>query len=449
MRYRNNRNSTRYIRKMMTGGVVAVMMTGMLTGCNGASGLQSSNDSTETSQVSSSDDATATSSNTSNENTEIKLATASDTSTADANAITLKDGEDITIDKAGDYVITGSASNSTIYVEAGDEDEVNITLAGASIINDVAPCIYVKSADKVIINTSDTESTLTVSGTFEADGDTNLDAVIFSKDDLDIEGSGTLNITSSDNAISCKDTLTVNSGTLNINCSGSALEAHDEIEITDGTINVESCNDGLHAEDSDDDTIGAILISGGTINITAADDAIHATTTLQIDGGDLTLNGAECLEGTVITVNDGNVNINASDDGINAAAKSGSYTPSFEMNGGNVTISMGAGDTDGVDSNGNITINGGTLDITGQSTFDYDGTATYNGGTIIENGTETNSISNQQFGGQGGGMMGGQGGMMGGQGGMMNEQGEMPGPRMNGDRTPPERPAEFNDENAE
>ena len=77
------------------------------------------------------------------------------------------------------------------------------------------------------------------------------------------------------------------------------------------------------------------------------------------------------------------------------------------MNGGEVTITMGAGDTDGVDSNGNIVINGGTISVSGQSTFDYDGTAEYNGGTIIENGVETNTMTNQTFGPGG---MGGPGG---------------------------------------
>ena len=82
---------------------------------------------------------------------------------------------------------------------------------------------------------------------------------------------------------------------------------------------------------------------------------------------------------------------------------------------------MGQGDTDGIDSNGNIYINGGKIDITGNSAFDYDGTAQKNGGTIIVNGTETNTITNQMMGG----------GMNGGMPGEMNQNGEM---QMNGGR---------------
>ena len=77
---------------------------------------------------------------------------------------------------------------------------------------------------------------------------------------------------------------------------------------------------------------------------------------------------------------------------------------------------MGSGDTDGIDANGNIYINGGTIDITGNSPFDYDGNAEYNGGTIIVNGTKTNTITNQMM---GGGMMN--------NGGMMNGGGKQKG----------------------
>ncbi len=83
-------------------------------------------------------------------------------------------------------------------------------------------------------------------------------------------------------------------------------------------------------------------------------------------------------------------------------------TPTFEMNGGSLTIEMGSGDTDAVDSNGNLYINGGTLTITAQSPFDYDGTGELNGGTLIVNGQEVTSLSNQMMGGgqMGGGQMG-------------------------------------------
>ena len=112
----------------------------------------------------------------------------------------------------------------------------------------------------------------------------------------------------------------------------------------------------------------------------------------------------------------GSIDISSWDDGINAARKSTAYSVCVEINGGEISISMGAGDTDGIDSNGNIIVNGGTISITGNSGFDYDGTAQYTGGTILVNGQQVTTISNQMMGGGfAGGQFGGQPGGMGGQ----------------------------------
>ena len=332
-----------------------------------------------------------------------------------AENITVSDGETYTVSKEGVYVVTGSASNAQIVVSAGDEDKVQLVLDSVSITNESTPCIYVQNADKVFVTTTDSENTLTVSGAFTADGDTNTDAVIFSRDDLVINGTGTLNIVSSENGISGKDDLKVTGGTINITCTADALEANESILVADGTISIKSDKDGLHAENDEDNTVGYIYIADGTITIEAGDDAIHATTIAQVDGGTIDLTGAEGIEGTYIQINGGEISIAAADDGINAGQKSNFATPTVEVNGGELTIVMGSGDTDGVDSNGNLYLNGGTLNITAQNPFDYDGTARNNGATLIVNGSETDSITNQMMGG--GGMGGGMRGGMGGHGG--------------------------------
>ena len=332
-----------------------------------------------------------------------------------AENITVSDGETYTVSKEGVYVVTGSASNAQIVVSAGDEDKVQLVLDSVSITNESTPCIYVQNADKVFVTTTDSENTLTVSGAFTSDGDTNTDAVIFSRDDLVINGTGTLNIVSSENGISGKDDLKVTGGTINITCTADALEANESILVADGTISIKSDKDGLHAENDEDNTVGYIYIADGTITIEAGDDAVHATTIAQVDGGTIDLTGAEGIEGTYIQINGGEISIAAADDGINAGQKSNFATPTVEVNGGELTIVMGSGDTDGVDSNGNLYLNGGTLNITAQSPFDYDGTARNNGATLIVNGSETDSITNQMMGG--GGMGGGMRGGMGGHGG--------------------------------
>ncbi len=327
---------------------------------------------------------------------------------------TVTDGKNITVTGAGVYVLTGSAKNVTVTVEAGDGDKVQLVFDGLSVTNTSAPCIYVKSADKVFVTTAEgSANTLTVTGTFTADGDTNTDAVIFSKEDLVLNGLGTLTVKSTDNGITCKDDLKITGGTLNINCTSDALEANDSIRMSGGSVTIVSKKDGLHAEYDEDNSVGFIYVCGGTLNVTSGDDGIHATTCVQIDGGEITVNAGEGIEGTYIQLNGGTVNITASDDGVNAAKKSNISTPVAEINGGSLTIIMGAGDTDAIDSNGNLYINGGYVNITARSPFDYDGTGKYSGGTLIVNGTQTTSLQNQMMGG--GGM--GPGGNPGGWGG--------------------------------
>ena len=350
--------------------------------------------------------------------------------TTDAEYFTLSDSNDVTITSEGVYVFTGSASNTSIIVEAGDSDKVQIVLNGVSISNTSTPAIYVKSADKVFVTTvSGTDNSLSVTGSFTADGTTNTDAVIFSKDDLVLNGLGTLNIHSTDNGISGKDDIKITGGTINIDCSSDAIEANDSIVVADGTLKIDTGKDGLHAENDEDNAVGYIYICGGTFDITAGSDGIQATTVAQIDGGTVTISGSEGIEGTYVQINGGTINISAFDDGINASSKSTAFSVTVEINGGDITINMGQGDTDGIDVNGNLYINGGTVNVSGQSPFDYDGEGKLNGGTVIVNGSQTTELTNQMMGGgMGGNMGGGMGDMRGG--GLGGNMGGMPDTNM-------------------
>ncbi len=333
---------------------------------------------------------------------------------SDAKEIALQSGKNVTITKAGVYRVTGSAENVTIIVDAGDEDKVQLVLDGVSVTNADAPCIYVRNADKVFVTLSG-DNSLSVTGQFTADGDTNTDGVIFSKDDLTLNGAGSLTVNSSDNGIVGKDDLKITGGTYKITAASKAIEANDSIRVAGGSFTIKAGTDGLHAENEDDDSLGYIYIGGGSFSMSVGDDGIHAVSLVQIDGGTFTISAAECMEGTYIRINDGTFDLSSWDDGINAARKSSAYsTPVVEINGGAINITMSAGDTDGIDSNGDIIVNGGTISVSGNSTFDYDGTAQLNGGTIYCNGQQVTEIPNQMMGG--GGMGGFGGGRMGGRG---------------------------------
>ena len=347
--------------------------------------------------------------------------------TTSATVVTVQSGQDVQVTQEGVYVITGEAANATIVVEADDSAKVQLVLSGVNISNDDFPAIYVKSADKVFVTTAEgTSNILQVTGAFVADGDTNTDAVIFSKDDRTLNGLGSLTIGSTGNGVTSKDDLKVTGGSYALNVGEDALEANDSIRIADGSFDITSSKDALHAENDEDDTLGYIYICGGSFNIQAGDDGIQATTVLQIDNGTFTIDAVEALEATYVQINGGTLNITSSDDGINATYKSNSMgTPMIEVRGGDITINMGAGDTDAIDSNGDLVVSGGNINITAQSAFDFDGNVSFTGGTVTVNGEQLTEITNSMMmggpmGDMGGGPMGGgqHGGPMGGPAGM-------------------------------
>lgn len=420
---RNKGNIKKFITLVLTA-ALAVML---LAGCSSASGSESTSSSTtdtssQTETSSSSTSAETTSSDASDDASGDSLYTERDLTQepdiSSAETITVSDGQDVTISTEGTYVITGTASNATIIVDAPDDAKVQLVLDGVSITNDDFPCIYVKECDKCFVTTTDSENTLTVTGEFTADGDTNTDAAIYSKSDLVLNGVGTLTVSSTDNGIVSKDGLKATGGTYVITSESDALDANDYIYICDGSFTIDSGKDGLHSEYDEDNTVGEINISGGTFNITASDDGIQATTTLVIDGGTFDITAAEGLEATQITINGGDITISASDDGINASQKSTALSDIFiTVNGGTIDVTMGSGDTDGFDSNGSIYIYGGTVSVTANSTFDYINEGVLSGGTVYVNGQQYtgSSLPNQMMGGGGGAMGGQQGGGMGSQ----------------------------------
>ena len=411
-------------------------------------------------------------------------------------AVKLSPEDDLTITKAGVYILSGVYENKMIVVEAGDEDKVQLVLENATLTNAEGPAIYIRSADKVFITAAaGTVNTISDGSDYSAaDGDTTLDAAVFSKDDLTINGEGALTVNgnfkhavvSKDDLVITADDLTVNAVKVGLNGKDSVRFSEAEVSITAGSdgirsdndedaergyVSVENStlvivagNDGIQAEtvftaansaititsggghsaraadasesykgikagvlltidggtyqiDSLDDAIhtnGSIVISAGSFTLCSGDDAIHADEKFEIADGVISIDAHEGIEGTYVLIRGGEIDIQASDDGINAARKSTAYTPTVEISGGTVTVTMGAGDTDGIDSNGNIVITSGTISVNGSSAFDYDGTATFTGGTVYVNGQQVTSLTNQMMGGGMGGFGGGPGSFGGG-----------------------------------
>ena len=260
--------------------------------------------------------------------------TISDTSTAsndaadsDTNDTTDSSCTTVTISEAGTYILTGSASNAQVIIDADTETKIQLVLDDLTLSCKSSAPIYVRKADKVFITLADGSSnTLATTGEFVAIDDNNIDAVIFSKDDLTLNGSGSLTINSPyGHGIVSKDDLVVTGGTYTMTCAKHGLSGKDSVRILDGTFDLTVTKDGIHASNDDDENLGYIYIAGGTFTINSDDDGMHADSTLYIEDGTIDIQKSyEGLEGQTITILDGDIAIVSSDDGINAANGSGS-----------------------------------------------------------------------------------------------------------------------------
>lgn len=265
----------------------------------------------------------------------VKITLSEKTATCSSSDVQIEDGV-ITIKAAGVYVLSGTLSDGTIVVDAGDDDKVQLVLDGASITAADYAAIYAKNADKVFVTLAEgTDNSLTVSGDYVQTDDNNVDAVIFAKCDLTLGGSGSLTVKdTTGHGIVSKDDLVVTGGTYTIDSQDHCLNGKDSVRIADGTFNLSCDEDGIHAG-NDDQQDGYVYIEGGDINISVGDDAIHAEGLLIITGGDIDITKCyEGVEGHKILVTGGDIDVVSSDDGFNAAGGSSSSDSSDDNKGG-------------------------------------------------------------------------------------------------------------------
>lgn len=214
-------------------------------------------------------------------------------------------GNIITITKEGTYVLSGALSEGQIIVDA-DSAKVQLVLDNADITCASSAAIYVKNAEKTFITLAEgSENILMNTAEYEAIDDNNIDAVIFSKDDLTLNGKGTLTINSEyGHGIVSKDDLKLVGGTYNITAENHALSGKDSVRIADGTYNLTSGKDGIHSENADDDEKGFVYIASGDFTIESTGDGIDASYVVQIDDGDFDITAGDGAENVTKTHND-------------------------------------------------------------------------------------------------------------------------------------------------
>lgn len=231
---------------------------------------------------------------------------------------------DGTITEAGVYKVSGNVT-TPITVNAPKDASVVLRLDGATINSTVS----IKQAGDVVLYVAGDSSISSTNG-----------HGVDSKSNLTIDGPGKLTVTSKD-------------------------------------------KDAIHSDEN-------LTVTGGTLEISAGDDGLKAVKNLTIDGGTVNVSKSnEALEALNVTINNGTVTTHSTDDGVNASFDDGladqNATPSITINGGVVKVYA---DADGLDSNGDLTITGGTTTVVGPTTvdngsFDADGTFTITGGSVV------------------------------------------------------------------
>lgn len=219
----------------------------------------------------------------------IKLNGKSATSTSQSVNIS---GSTITITEEATYIVSGELTDGKIVVETPDTAKLQIVFNGVNITSESFAPLYILEADKVFLTLAEgTKNTLTNGGSFTAIDDNNVDATLFSKQDLTINGSGSLTISSpSGHGIVCKDDLVITGGSYEVNSASHGIEANDSVRITNASFTIDTGKDAIHSENNDDSSKGFVYISKGTvINAASEGDGITAGAYMQIVDGTIDL----------------------------------------------------------------------------------------------------------------------------------------------------------------
>lgn len=193
----------------------------------------------------------------------------------------------VTITDEGTYLLTGTLTDGMIIVEAEDTDKVRVVLKNVEVSNSQSAALYVRSADKVFVTTAEgTENYLKNGGTYTAIDENNIDAAVFSKSDLTLNGTGKLTVTAdAGHGIVSKDDLVFTGGIYEITSASHGICGKDSIRIADGSYKITAGKDGIHAENADDASLGFVYLKDGTFEITSSQDGISAGLWLQAEDG--------------------------------------------------------------------------------------------------------------------------------------------------------------------
>ena len=322
------------------------------------------------------------------ENKAIKLNLNKNTAVSNSKSVKIS-GSTVTITEEATYIVSGELNDGIIIVDAPDTAKLQLVLNGVNITSETSAALYILNADKVFLTLPEgTTNTLSNGGSFTQIDDNNIDAPLFSKQDLTLNGSGSLTVTSPNGSgVVCKDDLVVTGGEYIVNSASHGFEANDSVRIANATFTIDAGKDAIHSENTEDNEKGFVYIASGTIKGEAEGDGISSGSYMQIENGtiDLTVGGgsvngskeqSESFGGFMGGGRPGgmkpggmqpdrkqqgdftNSTTTTEEDGT--SMKGLKATGSLVVSGGNITINSA---DDSVHSDNSVIINGGSLNI--------------------------------------------------------------------------------------
>ena len=321
--------------------------------------------------------------------------------TASSDSVQIN-GSTVIIKEEATYEISG-ALNGMLVVDAPDTAKLQLVFNGVDITSETSAALYILEADKVFVTLADgTVNTLANGGSFVAIDDSNIDGALFSKQDLTLNGSGSLTVTSSaGHGIVCKDDLVITGGNYVVNSASHGLDANDSVRIANAALTIDAGKDAIHCENSDDTAKGFIYISSGTIKAEAEGDGIAASAYMQIAGGTIDLlvgggseNGTKEHSdsfGGFMSGGPGGMGGRPGQPGSNNSQDTTTEETSTSMkglkaangmliSGGNITVNSA---DDAIHSDVSLTINGGTFTLaSGDDAVHAEDTLTVTAGKI-------------------------------------------------------------------
>ena len=237
--------------------------------------------------------------------------------THDAGDRLRQDGTVVTLQAAGDWVLSGSWEGQ-IVISVAAEENIHLILNGLTVTAARGPALREDLADKLILTLAPGTENAIVS---KAEGLDGIDSALYTEDDLSVNGGGSLSVTSAGHGIYCRADLILASGTIRVVSGRDAVRGRNSVLLLDGTLDLQSGGDGLCATRENKSDKGWMVLAGGSVKVLAGN-------------GDPESGSQKDIKAiTELTVLGGTYDLTCADDGVRA--------DQIRISGGHFTIDTG------------------------------------------------------------------------------------------------------------